>query len=312
MPSFSVTAAATAGFGVIARKPLAVIGWGLALVVALALPALLCIAAMGPDFMVLFQMAAAQPSGEPDAELFNRMMRMQSGMMVLNMLYWLWSSFVSAVLCGAVFRAVLSPEQSAWAYLRVGSRELWLTLLMLVEQVLAMIVVFVVVLLVAVLTAIAGFGGGENGVMAAIVTGGAGTIVAAIVLIWLALRLSLALPMTFVDNQFRLFESWTLTKGHALKLFGVGLLIVLFVLLIEVVAGGLVFGLIVAFAGSLAVVQGQGGVDVLANQAPMTLLRTLWPFIAGLSVVMAVLGAVLQALFYAPWAAVHRALTQPT
>ncbi|NQE62548.1 hypothetical protein [Caulobacter sp. RHG1] len=307
MASFSVTAAATAGFGVIARKPLAVIGWGLALVVALALPALLCVAAMGPDFMLMFQ-AAAQ-TGD-DAEYLNRLMRMQSGMMALNMLYWLWSSFVSAVLCAAVFRAVLSPEQSAWAYLRVGSREMWLTLLMLVEQVLAMIVVFVVVLLVAVLTAIAGFGGGENGVMAAIVTGTGGAIVAGAVLLWLALRLSLALPMTFVDNQFRLFESWSLTKGHALKLLGVALLIVLLVLLLEVVAGGIVVGLIVAFAGSLSGLQSAGGVDVLLSQAPMTLLRAIWPFLAALAVVMSVLGAVLQLLFYAPWAAAHRALTQ--
>jgi hypothetical protein len=310
MPSFSVTAAATAGFGVIGRKPLAVVGWGLALIVALALPALLCVAAMGPDFMTLFQAAAAQSGGEPDPELLNRMMRMQSGMMALNMLYWLWSSFVTAVLCAAVFRAVLSPEQSAWAYLRVGSRELWLTLLMLVEQVLAMIVVFVVVLLVAVLTAIAGFGGGENGVVAAIVTGSAGAIVAGAVLAWLALRLSLALPMTFVDNQFRLFESWTLTKGHVWKLLGVALLMVLFVLVLEILAGGVVFGLLVAFAGSLAAVSGPVDADTLFNQASMQSLRALWPFIAGVAVLMAVFGAVLQALFYAPWAAVHRALTQ--
>lgn len=310
MASFSVTAAATAGFGVIARKPLAVIGWGLALVVALAVPALLCVAAMGPDFVQMFQLAAAQSGAEPDAEFLNRMMRMQSGMMAVNMLYWLWSTFVSAVLCAAVFRAVLSPDQSAWAYLRVGSRELWLTLLMLVGQVLAMIVVFVVVLLVAVLIAIAGFGGGENGVVAAIVTGGVGAVVAGGVLAWLALRLSLALPMTFVDNQFRLFESWTLTQGHALKLFGVALLVALFVLLIEVLAGGVVFGLLVAFAGSLAVAHGEAGADVLLNRPPIELLRTMWPLLAGLAALTAVLSAVLQVLFYAPWAVAHRALAR--
>ena len=42
MARFSVTAAATSGFGVIGREPVAVLVWGLAILVALVLPSLAC------------------------------------------------------------------------------------------------------------------------------------------------------------------------------------------------------------------------------------------------------------------------------
>ena len=102
MARFSVTEAATAGFGVIGRKPLAVAGWAIALVVALIVPAALCFAAMGPEFMRLMQLAMAQKGGEPSPEMMQQMMRAQAGMTAMNLLYWLWSSFARAVLCAAV------------------------------------------------------------------------------------------------------------------------------------------------------------------------------------------------------------------
>jgi hypothetical protein len=311
MASFSVTEAATAGFGVIGRKPLAVVGWAVALVAALMIPAALCFLAMGPELTKLVQLVMAQKGADPDPAALEQMMRAQSGMTAFNMLYWLWSSFIKAVFCAAVFRAVLTPGQSAWAYLRVGSREMWLTLLLLVEQVLAMIAVFVIVLLVVVLAAIAGLSGGaESGKMAAVITAVVGGFVAAGVLIWLALRLSMAAPMTFVDNQFRLFESWRLTKGQGWRLLGVALLVVVFVFGLEIVVGGALMTVLFATGASLAGVHGTGGLEAFMARPPAELLRALWPWLAGFGTVIALFGAVVQAIFYAPWAVAHRALTQ--
>ncbi|MET3665059.1 hypothetical protein [Caulobacter sp. 1776] len=309
MARFSVTEAATAGFGVIGRKPLAVVGWAIALVLALMVPAVLCFLAMGPEFQKLIQLAMTQRGADPSPEMMQQMMRAQSGMTALNLLFWLWSSFVKAVFCAAVFRAVLAPGQSAWAYLRVGSREMWLTLLLLVEQVLAMIAVFVIVLLVAVLAAIVALGGGESGRMAAIATACVGALVAFGVMLWVALRLSMAAPMTFVDNQFRLFESWSLTKGQGGRLLGVVLLIVVFVLGLEILVGGVVVGIAVAAGGSLAALHGQGGLEAFMARPPIDLLRDLWPWLAAFGTIAALFSAVVQALFYAPWAVIHRALT---
>lgn len=310
MARFSVTEAATAGFGVIARKPLALAGWAAALIVAVVVPTVLCLLALGPHLHQIIEMALAnQGNATPDPEDFQRMMQAQTGMTGVNLLFWLWSSFVKAVFAAAVFRAVLTPDQSAWAYLRLGSRELWLALLLLVEQVLAMIVIFVVTLLVVVVTAVVMVGGGENGHGAAVAVGFAASAVAAAVLVWLALRLSMAAPMTFVDNQFRLFESWALTKGQGWRLLGMALLIVVFALGLQILFGGVLLGVGIAAGGSLAALRGEGALEAFLARPPLEWLTVLWPVLAGGGAILAVFSAVIQTVVYAPWAAAHRALT---
>lgn len=309
MARFAVGEAATSGFGVVVRHPLAVGGWALALVVGLIVPAIVGLFWLGPEFARLIQMALTQKAGATDPAVFEDFMRAQSSMTALNILYWLWSSFVRAVLCGAVFRAVLMPEASAWAFLRISGRELWLTLLFVVEQVLAMIVIFIVALLVVVLTAVVAVSGGEQAKTTAIIVAGSATALAAGVLIWVALRLSLAAPMTFADSQFRLFESWTLTRGQGWRLLGMALLIVIFILVMEMLVGAAAFGVLAAAGGSLEAIRGPGALAAFISRPPITLLTELWPWLLGLSALGAVFSAVLQAVFWAPWAAAHKALT---
>lgn len=311
MARFSVSEAASTGFGVIGRKPLAVVvGWALAFIVAIVLPMILCFMALGPALQNLIHLAMSQePGAQPSPEAFQQMMQAQAGMTGVNLLFWLWGTFVKAVFAAAVFRAVFTPEQSAWAYLRIGSREMWLTLLLLVEHVLTMIVVFVVVLLVVVLVAVVAVAGGEQGRMAAVATGFGAGAVAFAVLIWLALRFSMAAPMTFVDNQFRLFESWTLTRGQSWRLLGMVLLIVVFIICLEILLGAALVGVGVAAEGSLAAIHGDGGLEAFMARPPLEWLRDLWPWIAGFAAIAALFSAVVQAVFWAPWAAAHRALT---
>ncbi len=300
MARFAVGEAATSGFGVVVRHPLAVGGWALALVVGMIIPAVVCLFWLGPDFARLIQLALTQREGAPDPETINEFVRAQSGMTALNILYWLWGSFVRAVLCGAVFRAVLMPEASAWAFLRISRRELWLTLLFVVEQVLAMIVIFIVALLIVVLTAVVAVSGGEQAKTTAIAGG---------VFIWVALRLSLAAPMTFADAQFRLFESWTLTRGQGWRLLGMAVLVVIFILLMEMLVGAAAFGAVVAAGGSLEAIRGPGALEAFISRPPMALLSDLWPWLLGLGVLGAVFSAVVNAVFFAPWATAYKALT---
>lgn len=312
MARFSVTEAATAGFGVIGRKPLAVVGWALALAVGMVIPAILTLLALGPQFQQFVQLAMTQKEGAPDPEVMRQMMQAQSGMTAANLLFWLWSTFVQAVFCAAVFRAVLTPAQSSWAYLRLGAREVWLTLLFVVEQVLLMIVGLVVAMVIGVLAAVAGFSGGENGMMAAVGTALGGAAVAVIVLVWLALRLSMAAPMTFVDNQFRLFESWSLTKGQGWRLLGMALLVIVFIIGVEILVTTVMLGTIFAAGGSIAALHGEGGFEAFMARPPLTILREVWPWLAVIGALGALFSAVVHTIFFAPWAAAHRALTSET
>ena len=85
--------------------------------------------------------------------------------------------------------------------------------------------------------------------MSGILTGVGLGLIAVVVLVWLGLRLSMAAPMTFVDRQFRLFESWSLTRGSAWRLLGVAVLSLLMVFVLELVVAGVVLGAMFAAAG---------------------------------------------------------------
>lgn len=309
MARFSVAEAATAGFGVIGRKPLAVLAWGLVILVATAAPMYLLLWAMRPDFAMLMQMGQ-QPGPANDPQVLGRLLRMQSGMMLFQLLFWLWATTVKAVICAAVFRAVLEPRDSRLAYLRLGAREGWLTLLFLVEYVLAYIACFVLALLSVVVVAIVAMGGGAQANVAAIWTAVAIGVVALALFLWLALKLSMAAPMTFVDRQFRLFESWSFTKGRLGKLAGMALLLAVLLIGIEVLFCGLVLGGVSALGGAMSWLFEPGAAQALLREQPMEIVRKLGPAIGVVGVLLVVFSTVVTTVFCAPWAASYRALLE--
>lgn len=308
MARFSVGETATAGFGLIARKPLAVLAWGLALLVAAVLPTYVLFWAAGPQLAALMQLGRHATDAQ-DPRMVEQIMRMQSGMMLFQLVFWLWSTAVKAVICSAVFRAVLEPADTRFGYLRLGAREGWLTLLFLVEYVLAYIAFFVVMLLGVVIVAIVSVGGGGQGpatIGTAVVVG----LAALALFVWVALKLSMAAPMTFVDRQFRLFESWSFTKGQIGKLLGVTLLLVVFLIGIQVVFGGLMLGGIFALGGSMSWLFEPGAVEALVRQPPMEIVRKLGPVISIVGFLWVVMSTVVLTVFCAPWAAAYRALRE--
>jgi hypothetical protein len=308
MARFSVGEAATAGFGLIARKPLAVLSWGLALLVAAVVPTYILFWVAGPQLAALMQLSS-HASDAQDPRMVEQIMRMQSGMMLFQLVFWLWSTAVKAVICSAVFRAVLDPTDSRFGYLRLGAREGWLTLLFLVEYVLAYIAFLVVALLGVVVVAIVSVGGGGQGV-ATITTAVVVGLGALALFVWVALKLSMAAPMTFVDRQFRLFESWSFTKGQVGKLLGVTLLLVMFLIGIQVVFGGLMLGGVFALGGSMSWLFEPGAVEALVRQPPMEIVRKLGPVISIVGFLWVVLSTLVITIFCAPWAAAYRALRE--
>ncbi|HEX2562248.1 hypothetical protein [Phenylobacterium sp.] len=293
MAEISVGQAVGAGFRLIRREPKAVLGWALLyLAFAAAMMAL-----FGGVFAQFF--AALSQDAEPDAA---QLMGLNAQMMALQPLVTLGGVVLQTVLMAAVFRAVLQPEERRWAYLRLSGQELWLGLVYLVLSfglaILAMMLLFPIVGLAVFVGYLFREALGPWGI--ALI---GGPVVAAFMggLIWLMLRLCLAYPMSFADRNFRLFESWTLTRGHAGRLFLVFLLAVLTALAIQLV--GFLIG-----AGAVVASIGPDWKSLMAGD-PLVLFRIGGPLIAAIVVVGSVLSAVVAVITVAPLADVYRQLT---
>ncbi len=313
MAKISVAGSAFAGFGVISRHPGAVLTWGVVMLVLSLAPLLALIPLMGPELLKSFAAMMPPKDGPIDQDAMRQMMQLQSGMMLVQIGGWLWSTFIKALICSAVFRAVLEPGQSRGAFLRLGAQELWLTLLFLVVSVLAYIVAVIAALGVMLPAFIVGLASGSQGqgVTAGILTAVGLGLVAVGVLVWLGLRLSMAAPMTFADRQFRLFESWSLTRGSAWRLLGVALLSLLMVFVIELIVAGVVLGAMFAAGGPPVWLHDPQAVQAFVAQPPLDLLRRVWPWLAVVGLVWTLIGSCLVALICAPWAAAYRDLSLP-
>ena len=162
---------------------------------------------------------------------------MAAGYFLLIAVFWV----VGAIINMAVVRAVLEPERGAYAYMRLGPTELWLML--------ANFVLFILYTIASTALAI------PMGLVMAFVLMTWRDAVPFVQLpmqmvswgmsIWLGLRFCMVAPLIFNDRRFRLFESWTLTRGHVWNLFGVGLVMVLATAVVYLVLAGV--GLAVAW-----------------------------------------------------------------
>lgn len=308
MAKLDVVKAATAGFGVIGRNPVAVVVWGLVLLLVGVAPVLLV---MGGFMSNIIQLAALQEAGvEPDPAMVAPMM---ASIMVFYPVLFITAILVRVIMTGAIFRAVLEPENRRWFYVRLGSQELWIA------------VVFVVIAVVGgVLGGVFGIFIGATAGATAIAGGVASSepplwivpliavlvIAGGVAFLWLALRFSMALPMTFAERQFRLFESWSFTRGNAGGLFLVGLLAFLLVIVLEIVAsiiGMIVIGTLLAGAVGVSGMDEQA-METFFQQPPAVWVAALAPWLIFGGLVASVLGAIFTTMFTAPWAEAYRQL----
>jgi hypothetical protein len=289
----SVGAAIGAGFQLIRRRPLAVLAWG-------APPALLqiaTIALLAPYYVAIYGPLLGQISGggapAAPAGASPQIFQMQAVAQLMNLV----QLFVSAVLYGAVFRAVIHPERSAFAYLRVGLAELFLVVI----AVAAFIALFVGLLVVMIPVGIViGILAAATHSMAAL-----GISIPLVVLALLfiaaivAVRFALAGPMIVDDGQFHLFESWALTRGRLGSLLLIALALFGILIVLEVVVLAVLLALAAGAVGSLG---GPAAAIALAQRSPALLASRVWPFLLGYAVLqIPVFGATL-AIFGAPFA----------
>jgi hypothetical protein len=215
----------------------------------------------------------------------------------------------------AAFRAELEPERSAAFYLRLGPQEGWVFTAVFVLGFVLAIAQFVLMIPVMMVTSLGMVGSALSAGHdpAAIMSSMVGFIGLRFLLqlpilavaIWLWLRFSLGIVMSYRERQFRLFESWALTRGHTIRMF-----------LVMLANAGVIFGLqivlwTVAWIGALLILPGLGvWTDPTAFFArpPSAWIQPFLPLIALLGVLGAIIVGVGNALVYGSLARMHQQL----
>lgn len=288
--TFSASDAAFEGFRIVRRKPLSVVAWALSYIVFFAIG----FALVGkPALAILQQVEGLKSAGEPTmaelAPLFQ-------GYGLVFGVVWPLSIILSTMLSTAIARAVVEPSASAFGYLRLGMDELRVFGAMVVLFIL-LIVYYVVALGICIGLGVYAHTSGQWWGWLLCVLAGLGAFLG---LIWLAVRLSLMVPIIVAENRFALFDSFALTKGRFWPLLGMALLA--FVMMIVVSLIGTVISLPIRFTlmGPLSAIQNPSDIIPLLQQ------NIGW--VIAWAVMNSVISALQMAVIYAPFAAAYRAI----
>jgi len=296
--AFSGSDAAFEGFRLVRRNPMALVAWTL-LYAVVSLASLFALStAIGPMTEWAERMETLE-SQSPSATPEQVLEAFQGLGQVMLSLGWLIpvSLAVTAMLMAAVARGVLNPRAGGFGYLRLGMDELRVFVVTLVLGILLFCAWVAVTVVVGVLAGIAGATGANWLWLFVVLAGLAG--VAAI--IWLAVRLSLAVPITVAENKFAFFESFAVTRGQFWSLLGMAVIAFVMVLVISLLSWVITLPLGMMVGGD-AWSFGSGR-DAEAVAAALDVTN---PWVIASAIAEAVVYALTVGVMYAPFAAAYR------
>lgn len=297
MAGFAAADAAFTGFRIVWERPWAVAVWAaVQFVASLAINLFIALSA-GQAFGQMRQMGL-QPPSDPNQvmTLFREVAPTYVAVLIAVLV-------LASVFFAAMNRAVMRPNESRFAYLRLASDELR-QLGLFVVLVLLAFAFYLAVLIVAsiVVGLLAAFAGASD-------TGAVGILLAillpvlACVFIFFGVRLSLASPLTFATGRINVFGSWAMTRRRFWPLFGTYLI----AFALSLVVSALTFVIAV-----LAVAILGGGLQALgpAFQSDLTTVAEIVTPSRLVYFAISAIGAALSApITMCPPAAVYQALT---
>lgn len=294
MKEISIDRTVWSGFSLTARHPGAFALWVLVDLVLGQGPYALLMALLGPNFLSIVR------HGDVGASFIETVL---TGRILGGFAPMISSLILYAILYGAVFRAVLRPQERRFGYVRIGRGELVLAALMAMFYIgfVAFIAcgLFVNWLISLAITAVAPAVGAVISLLLTV------ALIAAVV--WLLARLSMVMPMSFAAGRFKLAEAWSLTRGQLKQLLLLAVLLVLLALAVVVV----IFAA-VAVSGTVFLTS-FGDVDALRaflEQSTDDIIRNLTPWglaAAAFSALVSTFGFV---VFAAPWAEAYREIAE--
>lgn len=312
MASFSIGEAYGAGLGLIARRPLSVLVWGLVVSVLRLLPVVLMISIAGPGIVEAWgEFVANAASGGDPQDGMRKFEQAMQGLNAFQALEWLAGILAVGLMHAAIFRAMIRPADGGLFGLKLGMDEVWQALVYFCAVILIVIFSILILLVGAALGGIVYLLGEAVGSPLGGWITAFGMIAVAlscvIGIIWICLRFSLAGPATFAEGSFQFFESWTLTKGQSWPLLGLALLLGLTLFIVEMIIGGI---FLVAFvsAGALESFSPES-IEAFFSQPFETWIGQLAPWLIGSTLVGALLSGAFYAFMLAPFASVYSQLT---
>lgn len=297
---FSATDAAFEGFRLVRRNPLALVAWTL-LYAVLTLTALFSLANMiGPLEAWSAQAEAMESVEQPSLEQVMALMS-QFGAIMAQVAWLLPVSLViGAMLGAAVARGVLTPSRDRFGYLRLGMDEVRVLVVTLVLGLLLGLVMFVAFMALGLLIAAAQAGGGGG---TAAIAGILGFIAIVCGLIWLSVRLSLAVPITVAEKRFAFFDSFALTKGRFWPLLGMAVLTIVMVLVVQLLSSIVTLPL-----GMISGLENWSFGATQDTESVRAALDVTNPWVIAHALVEAIVSALTVGILYAPFAAAYRDL----
>jgi len=290
--TFSATDAAFEGFRVVRRKPMVLLWWAAFYLVSFFL---IFMVAAGP---IAGLMAAATdlenmgPGAAP--EDFEPLMMAYASILPLVVPLGI---LVGAVLSAAIARSVLEPGKSAFGYLRIG-----------MDEVRVAVVSLVLAILLWIAGAISfGIAGGVGGALAAadVPAGWLIMIVlflaAAAFMIWLSVRLSLAVPITVAEKKFAFFDSFKVTGGRMWSLIGMAVIAFVMTMVVGILTSIIFFPITMGLGAAV-------DWESLEGMNAMGILQAVGPMVFVAIVLQAISSSLSAAVMYAPFSAAYRDL----
>jgi hypothetical protein len=308
MSEISVGSAVGAGFGLITRRPLSVLTWGLLrvgfLVAFFAIYAPTLISMITEITQQAQTGSEGQPSQAAVASLMSHMFLLQG----IGLLAQIVGLFVSSMIICAVARAVVHPERRAFASLRLGAPEFFIVILSFGLSFALAFCLIIVLIPFAIATAF--LIAGHQYVAAAIVVG-LGVLVLLIGGIYIAARFAFVVPMMVDDGRFHLFDAWSLTKGRVGGIVLIGLCLFLIAVVL-----GLILDIVFVGLGAAALGMAAGGLDHLqtyfTQTPPQQIIMSLAPSLILLALLTIPIEGCALAIFFAPWARAYRDVVPAT